>query len=77
MMARTSAPTRVDLRALVAALLPFLGAQLVVLGLTIAFPGLARLAMPTSPVAAAQHKLSPQQVERLLQQSLPPPDRGQ
>ncbi len=72
MMARTSAPTRVDLRALVAALLPFLGAQLVVLGLTMAFPGLARLAMPASPVAAAQHKLSPQQVERLLQQSLPP-----
>jgi tripartite ATP-independent transporter DctM subunit len=75
MMARTSAPIRVELRALVRALLPFLGAQLVVLGLTLAFPGLARLAMPANPAAAAQHKLSPQEVDRLLQQSLPPPDQ--
>ncbi|MDE2227963.1 MAG: TRAP transporter large permease subunit [Alphaproteobacteria bacterium] len=78
MMARTSAPIRVDLRALVTALLPFLGAQLVVLGLTIAFPGVARLALPAEPgMAAARHKLTNQEVERLLQQSLPPPARGQ
>ena len=74
MMARSLSPARVDLRALVKALLPFLAVQLVVLGLTIAFPRLAHLALPAEPTAfEPAHKLTDKQIEQRLRQQLPPP----
>jgi TRAP-type mannitol/chloroaromatic compound transport system permease large subunit len=74
MMARTLSPTRVELGALVRALLPFLAAQLVVLGLAIAFPRLAHVAMPAEPSALLPpHKLTDKQIEQRLLRQLPPP----
>ena len=74
MMARTLSPVRVDLHALVKALLPFLAAQLVVLGLTVAFPLLAHLALPAEPVAfLPKRPLTDREVEQRLFQQLPPP----
>jgi len=75
MMARTMAAARVALGPLVRALLPFLAAQLVVLGLTLAFPGLVRLALPEEPAGfAPAHKMTPEQAEQQLLKELPPPD---
>jgi len=68
------APVRVDLRALVKALLPFLAVQLIVLDLTIFFPRLAHLALPAEPVAfLPKHKLTDKEIEQRLLQQLPPP----
>jgi tripartite ATP-independent transporter DctM subunit len=73
MIARTLSPVRVDLRALVKALAPFLAAQLVVLGLTIFLPRLAHLALPAEPVAfLPKHKLTDKEIEQRLLQQLPP-----
>jgi tripartite ATP-independent transporter DctM subunit len=72
MMARSLAPVRVDLNALVKALLPFLAVQLVVLGLTVAFPRLSHLALPAEPDAnAPAHPMSDREIEQKLQQELP------
>jgi tripartite ATP-independent transporter DctM subunit len=74
MMARTLFPVRVDLRALMKALLPFLAVQLVVLGLTIFFPRLAHLALPGEPAAfLPDHKLTDKEIEQRLLRQLPPP----
>jgi tripartite ATP-independent transporter DctM subunit len=74
MMARTLSPARVELRALVKALLPFLAVQLVVLGLAIAFPRLAHIALPAEPTAfRPAHKLTDKQIEQRLLLQLPPP----
>jgi tripartite ATP-independent transporter DctM subunit len=74
MMARTLSPARVDLHALVKALLPFLAIQLVVLGLTIFFPRIAHVALPAEPVAfLPKHKLTDKEIEQRLLQQLPPP----
>lgn len=74
MTVRTVFPVRVDLRALMRALLPFLAIQLVVLGLTVFVPALAHLALPAEPVAfLPKHKLTDQEIEQRLLQQLPPP----
>ncbi|MBI3452796.1 MAG: TRAP transporter large permease subunit, partial [Rhodospirillales bacterium] len=52
MMARTTMAERVPTGALVRALVPFLGAQALVLALTLAFPQLAHLAQPQSTMAS-------------------------
>jgi len=73
MMARTLFPARVDLRALMQALLPFLAVQLVVLALTVAFPRLAHLALPAEPTGfLPPQKLNDQQIEQRLLRQLPP-----
>jgi tripartite ATP-independent transporter DctM subunit len=74
MTVRTVFPVRVDLRALMRALLPFLAIQLVVLGLTVFVPALAHLALPAEPVPfLPKHKLTDQEIEQRLLQQLPPP----
>ncbi|HYL31918.1 MAG TPA: TRAP transporter large permease subunit [Stellaceae bacterium] len=76
MMARTIAPVRVALRPLIAALLPFLAAQLVVLGLTVAFPRIAHLALPAEPSATAPaHPLSNQDIDNMLENLPGVPDK--
>jgi TRAP-type mannitol/chloroaromatic compound transport system permease large subunit len=75
MMARTIAPVRVALKPLIAALLPFLAAQLLVLGLTLAFPRIAHLALPAEPGATAQHPLSNQDIDKMLENLPGVPDR--
>jgi tripartite ATP-independent transporter DctM subunit len=79
MMARTLSPVRIDLHALVKALLPFLAAQLVVLGLVLGFPELAHIALPAEPTTfLPKHKLNDKQIEeRLLKELPPPPDNDQ
>ena len=74
MVARSLFPARVDLRALTTALMPFLAIQLVVLGLVIAFPRLAHLALPAEPSAfLPTHELNGKEIEQRLLRQLPPP----
>jgi TRAP-type mannitol/chloroaromatic compound transport system permease large subunit len=63
MMARSATADTGSLRRLTAALLPFLGLQLLVLGLTLAWPPLAHLA---EPAATRSQQLSPAEIDRQL-----------
>jgi tripartite ATP-independent transporter DctM subunit len=75
MVARSLFPARVDLRALAAALLPFVAIQLLVLGVSFSFPRLAHLALPTEPSGfVPKHELTGKELEQRLQQQLPPGD---
>ena len=68
MMARTRIEGRVALAPLARALAPFLAAQIVVLGVTIAYPLLTHLA---EPAVAAQRKLSDEEVRKRLEEIVP------
>jgi TRAP-type mannitol/chloroaromatic compound transport system permease large subunit len=70
MMARSATADTGSLRRLTAALLPFLGLQLLVLGLTLAWPPLAHLA---EPAAARSRQLSPAEIDRQLDNIAPVP----
>jgi TRAP-type mannitol/chloroaromatic compound transport system permease large subunit len=71
MMARSATAESGSLRRLSAALLPFLGLQLLVLGLTLAYPPLAHLA---EPAATQTQHLSPAEINRQLDNIAPAPD---
>src|SRR5712691_1890117 len=66
MMARSRIAERVTQRGLVQSLAPFLGAQLLVLAITIALPQLTHLVAAASAGPAAVPALSPEEVHRLL-----------
>jgi TRAP-type mannitol/chloroaromatic compound transport system permease large subunit len=70
MMARSTAGEKGSLRRLTTALLPCLGLQLLVLGLTLAWPQLAHLA---EPAAARTRTLSPAEIEQQLDNIAPLP----
>jgi tripartite ATP-independent transporter DctM subunit len=73
MMARSAGPVRVRLPALMRALVPFLGVQLLVLGATLAFPFLVHLVGDRAVIEApAAPVLSPDQVDKVFD-SIPPP----
>jgi len=69
MMARTRIEGSVALAPLAHALAPFIAVQIVVLGLTVAYPRLTHLAEPS---AAAQESLSDEEVRRRLEEIAPP-----
>lgn len=70
---RSSARCAWHCRPLSAALLPFLAAELVALGLTVAFPKIVRPALPAEPGAATPaHPLRNQDVDNVLE-NLPAP----
>ncbi|HKW53242.1 MAG TPA: TRAP transporter large permease subunit, partial [Stellaceae bacterium] len=71
MMARSATAETGSLRRLTAALLPFLGLQLLVLGLTLAWPPLAHLA---EPAAVPARPLSPAETDRQLDIVVPAPE---
>lgn len=71
MMARSATAEMGSLRRLTAALLPFLGLQLLVLGVTLAWPPLAHL---TEPTAARTRALSPAEIDRQLDIAIPAPE---
>jgi len=71
MMARSATGAAGRLSRLSAALLPFLGLQLAVLGLTLAWPPLAHLA---EPAAAVQRHLPDAEIDRQLDNIAPVPD---
>ena len=74
MMARTTMAAPVAFPALVRALAPFLGAQILVLALVVAFPLLTHVA---EPAAAAKAALSDEEVRKQLQGIVPiVPDAG-
>jgi tripartite ATP-independent transporter DctM subunit len=76
MMARGMAGPRVGLRPLLGALAPFLGAQLLVLGLTVAFPALVHFGSAAEP-ASAKPALSDRDVEKALESIKPVPDAAE
>jgi tripartite ATP-independent transporter DctM subunit len=70
-LARTRLATGATLAASIAALVPFLAAQMCVLGLVLAAPKLTHLLDPPAPPAAAQ--LSPADVEKRFREMMRPP----
>ena len=71
MMARTATGEAGPLHRLTRALLPFLCLQLLVLGLTLAFPSLAHFAEPDA--SAAKPPLSDDEIDRQLENMVPVP----
>jgi TRAP-type mannitol/chloroaromatic compound transport system permease large subunit len=68
MMARTRIEGSVALAPLARALAPFLAAQIIVLGLAVAYPLLTHLA---EPATAAQRPLSDEEVKERLEKIVP------
>ena len=73
MMARTRIRERLDLRSVVGALAPFLCAQLLVLGLTLAIPQLTHVIAASGGDASARPPLSDEEVRRRLDSLMPAP----